>query len=215
MALARAGSGDQAPGMALAAMPTVRELAWGDLYRASPRAPELVSVPGLAFIMIDGHGDPNNSTEYRDALQAVYSLSYTLKFAIKKELGIDYHVGALEGLWWADDMLSFSIGRKTEHGLNLVAGAPDGSFAAHVGLTLDEANRHGIVEPVCTHPDHRRAGLARHLLLTGLDKLRARNARTVQVDTGEQAASNALYAACGFTDAYHQHAWRKRVVGTR
>lgn len=47
-----------------------------------------------------------------------------------------------------------------DHELNLVAVAPDGSFAAHAGVTYDVANRHGIVEPVCTHPDHRRHGLA-------------------------------------------------------
>ena len=96
-----------------------------------------------------------------------------------------------------------------EHALNLVAVAPGGSFAAHVGLTFDEANRHGIVEPVCTRPGHRQRGLARALLGEGLRRLEARGARTVSLNTGEDEAANAFYAACGFTDAYHSSVWRR------
>jgi ribosomal protein S18 acetylase RimI-like enzyme len=87
--------------------------------------------------------------------------------------------------------------------------APDGSFAAHVGVSMDAVNDHAIVEPVCTHPDHRRVGLARALLLEGLGRVRARSARTAQVDTGEAVAANELYGACGFTDAHHLHLWRR------
>jgi len=96
-----------------------------------------------------------------------------------------------------------------EHALNLVAIAPDGSFAAHVGLTIDAANRHGLVEPVCTHPDHQRLGLARTLLGEGLRRLGARGVRTASLDTGDGEAANALYVACGFTEAYHGHVWRR------
>jgi mycothiol synthase len=96
-----------------------------------------------------------------------------------------------------------------EHALNLVAVAPDLSFAAHAGLTYDAANAHGIVEPVCTHPDHRRLGLARALILEGLRRLELRGARTASLDTGDGDAANALYAACGFTDAHHGHVWRR------
>ena len=95
------------------------------------------------------------------------------------------------------------------HHLNLVAVAPDGSFAAHAGVTYDEHNRHGIFEPVCTNPDHRRFGLARKLMLEGLRRLAARGAQSASVDTGDQVASNALYASCGFTEAHHFHAWRR------
>ena len=96
-----------------------------------------------------------------------------------------------------------------EHALNLVAVGPGGSFAAHVGVTFDALNRHGIVEPVCTHPERRRAGLARVLLFEGLRRLQARGALTAQVDTGERVPANALYAACGFTEAHHMHGWSR------
>lgn len=98
-----------------------------------------------------------------------------------------------------------------EHELNLVAVAPDGSFAAHAGFTYDPDNRHGIVEPVCTHPDHRRRGLARTLVLEGVRRVAARGARTASLDTGEGQAANALYAGCGFTEAYRVHPWRREL----
>ena len=77
------------------------------LYNPSPKAFSVVEVPPLSFIMIDGGGDPNTSPEYQEVIQALYGLSFTLKFASKKQLGIDYTVMALEGLWWADDMNDF------------------------------------------------------------------------------------------------------------
>jgi ribosomal protein S18 acetylase RimI-like enzyme len=98
------------------------------------------------------------------------------------------------------------------HDLNLVAEAPDGAFAAHVGLTLDGANGHGIIEPVCTHPDHRRHGLGLALILEGLSRLRDLGAATCSVETGDLAPANALYRAVGFTEEYRGHTWR-RVLG--
>lgn len=63
--------------------------------------------------MLDGEGDPNTSQAFQDAIGVLYPLSYTLKFMIKKgEIGIDYGVLPLEGLWWADDMASFSVENK-------------------------------------------------------------------------------------------------------
>ena len=41
-------------------------------------------VSGFQFIMIDGTGDPATSKEFQDAIEALYSLSYTLKFETKK-----------------------------------------------------------------------------------------------------------------------------------
>lgn len=81
-----------------------------------PSAKEVavVDVPQMNFLMIDGRGDPNKAQEYREAVEALYAVSYTLKFLIKKEKGVDYAVMPLEGLWWADDMAKFSVERKDE-----------------------------------------------------------------------------------------------------
>lgn len=83
------------------------------LYKPSAREVEIVDVPQMNFLMIDGEGDPNTSQEFQDAVEALYSLSYALKFMIKKgSLAIDYGVMPLEGLWWADDMSQFSVEDK-------------------------------------------------------------------------------------------------------
>ncbi len=59
---------------------------------------------------IDGRGNPNTSQEYKDAIEALYALAYGLKFMVKKEeVGVDYVVMPLEGLWWTEDMTQFSI----------------------------------------------------------------------------------------------------------
>lgn len=84
-----------------------------DLYGAG-RKPEMVQVPSLSYLMIDGQGDPNVSAEYADALEALYSLAYTVKFAVKRETQLDFRVMPLEGLWWCEDMRRFSVASKHE-----------------------------------------------------------------------------------------------------
>jgi len=81
----------------------------GDLYKPPSREVVEVTVPALEFLMVDGQGDPNASQAYGDALEALYAMSYTIKFALKKgPAQIDYRVMPLEGLWWADDMSDFA-----------------------------------------------------------------------------------------------------------
>ncbi len=84
-----------------------------DLYSAPLNQIVFKTIPKLNYLMIDGQGDPNTSIEYKNAVQALYSVAYTLKFQIKKgQLAIDYPVMQLEGLWWVDDMKLFSVENK-------------------------------------------------------------------------------------------------------
>ncbi len=92
---------------------------------------------------------------------------------------------------------------------HLVAEAPDGGFAAHVAVIFDEPNRRGLFEPVCTHPAHRRKGLAQALMAAGLGLLRAAGAREVTVETGDMLPANALYDSIGFSEVYRFFAWKK------
>ena len=69
-----------------------------------PKEFVFVDVPEMNFLMIDGKGNPNTAQEYRLAVEALYSVSYPLKFMSKKDLGKDYVVMPLEGLWYADDI---------------------------------------------------------------------------------------------------------------
>jgi mycothiol synthase len=93
--------------------------------------------------------------------------------------------------------------------LHLVAEAPDGSFAAHVGVNYDEPNRRALYEPVCTHPDHRQKGLAQALMHEGLRRITALGAVAVTVETGDAVPANRLYESLGFTEAYLGHTWRR------
>lgn len=74
-----------------------------NIYRASAKAVSVVDVPSFNYLMIDGHGDPNTSPLYKACVEALFSLSYALKFAVKKRMAIDYAVMPLEGLWWTDN----------------------------------------------------------------------------------------------------------------
>lgn len=85
-----------------------------DLYTASIKAPALVEVPRLQFLMMAGAGDPNTNPFFQEAVTALFTLSYTLKFTLKKEQNQDWVVMPLEGLWYANDMAAFSLDHKED-----------------------------------------------------------------------------------------------------
>ncbi|MEU1846251.1 GyrI-like domain-containing protein [Micromonospora sediminicola] len=97
-----------------------------DAYRAQQGRFRLVEVPDLRYLMIDGHGDPNTSPAFTEAIEALYPTAYKLKFASRRGLGRDYVVPPLEGLWWAEDMASFTTARqKSQWNWTLMLMAPD------------------------------------------------------------------------------------------
>lgn len=80
-----------------------------NLYQPSSKEVVQVDVPTMSYLMVDGSGNPNTSKEYSDAIETLFTISYAVKFMVKKgALAIDYAVMPLEGLWWADDMSKFS-----------------------------------------------------------------------------------------------------------
>jgi hypothetical protein len=82
-------------------------------YKPKVAKPQIIAVPPANFLMIDGKGDPNTSLEFKNAIETLYSVAYTLKFMIKKgSMGIDYGVAPLEALWWAEDMNDFLYAKK-------------------------------------------------------------------------------------------------------
>ena len=82
---------------------------WKQLYQPSAKKVEIVDVPSLLFAMIDGAiepgSEPGMSPAFAEALQALYGITYTLKFMCKQraENPIDYTVMGLEALWWVED----------------------------------------------------------------------------------------------------------------
>ena len=84
-----------------------------NLYNPSAKEVTVVDVPAMNFLLVNGEGAPA-SPQYSEAIEALFSVAYTLKFMVKKGKGIDYAVMPLEGLWWMDDMTKFSTDRKDE-----------------------------------------------------------------------------------------------------
>jgi hypothetical protein len=103
---------------------------WKQLYAPSHKKVEVVEVPELQFVMIDGQietgAEPGTSAVFQRALEALYGASYTLKFMskLRKDKPIDYTVMALEGLWWTESG-EFSIERRDEWKWTLMMMQPD------------------------------------------------------------------------------------------
>ncbi|HEX9028359.1 MAG TPA: GyrI-like domain-containing protein [Anaerolineales bacterium] len=90
-----------------------------------PANPVLVEPPPMNYLMVDGHGDPNTSPAYQAALEALFSLAYTLKFAIKKAGGPEYTIFPLEGLWWVADMAQFTTSDKSAWDWTMMIAQPE------------------------------------------------------------------------------------------
>ena len=113
-----------------------------NLYSSSAEKVEVVELPQMNFLMIDGEGDPNTSQSFQDAIDVLYPLSYTLKFIIKRgEIGIDYGVLPLEGLWWADDMSSFSVDNKENWKWTLMIMQPELVKKEMVATAIEEVRK--------------------------------------------------------------------------
>jgi len=73
------------------------------LYKASAKQPNIIEVPKLKILAIDGRGDPNTSKDFQAAVEALYGTAYTIKFMPKKGIippgYFEYKMPALEGLW--------------------------------------------------------------------------------------------------------------------
>jgi len=96
------------------------------LYKPSARIVAQVDVPAMTFLMVDGQGDPNTSPAFGEAVEVLFTVSYTLKFMVKKgPLAMDYGVLPLEGLWWADDMSAFTVQDKSNWQWTLMIRQPE------------------------------------------------------------------------------------------
>lgn len=154
-----------------------RELA---CYTAKRDTPQVVDVPDLRYLMIDGSGDPNTPA-YAAAVSALYPVAYALKFSSRRDLGRDYVVMPLEGLWWADDMAAFTAQRdKSRWHWTLMVMVPDWTtseaFRGAVGKVadgraperLDDVRLERLSEGRCVQALHvgsydDEAGLLRHM----------------------------------------------------
>ena len=85
--------------------------------------------------------------------------------------------------------------------LHILVEAPDGTMASSTIMWLDEANRTAEFEPVGTHPEYRRQGLARAMLLHAMHRARTAGATHMTVacqGTPGRPPARELYYSVGF-----------------
>jgi hypothetical protein len=111
-----------------------REL--GDLYRATAE-PVLVEVPSMPFLMVDGHGDPNDSVVFSEAVDGLYAVAYGLKFRARAlQDGFDFAVMPLEGLWWIPNAKVWDFDDKSGWDWTLMIAQPELVTASLVDETV-------------------------------------------------------------------------------
>lgn len=110
-------------------------------YSASSKTFEVVDVPRLQFLMLNGSGDPNTAKSYQEAVETLYAVAYKLKFTSKKKLERDYVVPPLEGLWWAEDVELFTSQRdKNAWFWTMMIMQPDWITSEMVGAAIQEVH---------------------------------------------------------------------------
>lgn len=120
-----------------------------DLYQVSAKAPSVVEVPPLRYLMVDGEGDPNTAPAYAEAIEALFSVSYTAKFMVKKgPQAIDYSVMPLESLWWSDDLSAFRTGAKDRWKWTAMILQPDFVSDDLIGEAVDEVRKKKMLPAV-------------------------------------------------------------------
>lgn len=111
---------------------------------------------------------------------------------------------AFDSGWSADayrDLAMSAPGYQAER--EQVVIAPDGRFAAFTLLGIDEQNKLGIFEPVGTHRDFQRRGLARALMLHGLHQMKAQGMeRAIVLYDVTNHPAEKLYHSMGFQQVY-------------
>lgn len=74
------------------------KIAYKHLYSPSSKTVNVVNIPPLSYLMIDGEGNPNTAPDYVSAVEALYGLAYGIR-AVRKAAGDTFTVMPLEGLW--------------------------------------------------------------------------------------------------------------------
>jgi ferredoxin len=81
---------------------TETTIGFESLLKARKGAVDIVDVPEYGFAVVSGSGAPGGR-EFTEALQALYAVSYSAHFLLKKQRGQGPGVMPLEALWWVDD----------------------------------------------------------------------------------------------------------------
>jgi hypothetical protein len=173
------------------------------LYRATT-TPQLVHVPRLSFLCVDGHGGPSTSPAYAAAVQAFYAVSYSARRTIRKESGESYRVSPLEGLWWADDLSTFATGDTVHWRWTMMVRQPDAVTAGLVERLIDDVAAGGAMP------------MARELRLSAFEEGAAAQVLHVGPYTAEAPTIARLHDFIkqrGFTFDGHRHKHHEIYLG--
>jgi hypothetical protein len=113
------------------------------LYNPKNTEWQLVRVPTMNFLMVDGKGDPNTAQDYNDAVEALYGAAYSIKLLSRRTLGRDYVVPPLEGLWWADDSAAFTDRDKDKYQWTMMIMQPDWITRARFSRAIESKKTKG------------------------------------------------------------------------
>lgn len=128
---------------------------------------DIIDVPPLQYVRLDGAGDPNTAEAYQAGVAWLYSVSYAIKFAAKAELARDYVVGPLEALWWADDMSTFVTRKKGDWRWTIMILQPDFVTAALFDKAVEKAGKKLGAPPPSLRLDRYHEGLSVQTLHIG------------------------------------------------
>lgn len=108
--------------------------------------PEIVTVPKMNYIAVEGKGDPNQEDgAYQRALAVLYALAYTLKMSYKSDYHIEgffeYVVPPLEGFWRQEGKEGFDYGDKSSFLWTSVIRLPDFVTPADFAWAAETASR--------------------------------------------------------------------------
>jgi hypothetical protein len=115
-----------------------------ELYAPRAGVMAVVEVPEQQFLMIDGHGDPNVSPAYAEAVQALYALSYAVRAVTKEKLGRVHTVAPLEGLWSAEDPSAFVTRDKGAWDWTMMISQPEWVGAEILAAATARAEKKGV-----------------------------------------------------------------------
>ena len=95
-----------------------------ELYQPSAK-PALIDVPEMIFFAVEGAGDPNKCREYKEAMEILYGLSFTVKMSkmnnTQPEGYFEYVVPPLEGLWYQESTNGIDYSRKDDfHWISMI-----------------------------------------------------------------------------------------------
>lgn len=95
-----------------------------DLYTGKKGIINIIEVPKMKYLQVHGEGDPNIDPSYKEAIEALYSIAFTIKFMCKKE-DKDFVVMPLEGLWYSENCSVFVNKEKEKWQWTMIVMMPD------------------------------------------------------------------------------------------